>query len=77
MKVFLNVLQMQGFNCRGFGVKRDVNVCLGRVGTRKISRMVSTSVSGDSGASVEYDVPFPSDYSQLLEQVSFYFSYTI
>ncbi|KAK2973215.1 hypothetical protein RJ640_024502 [Escallonia rubra] len=38
---------------------------------KKISRdvkFVTNSLSGGTGASVEYDVPFPSDYSELLEQ---------
>lgn len=29
---------------------------------------VANSVTGDSSASVDFDVPFPSDYSELLEQ---------
>lgn len=31
---------------------------------------VANSVTGDSSGSVDFDVPFPSDYSELLEQVS-------
>ena len=34
---------------------------------------MTKSVSGDSSASVGFNVPFPSDYSQLLEQVSGFF----
>ncbi|KAJ7953367.1 protein LOW PSII ACCUMULATION 3, chloroplastic [Quillaja saponaria] len=31
-------------------------------------KFVTNSASGDSSASVEVDVPFPTDYSELLEQ---------
>ena len=30
------------------------------------------SVKGDGNASVDFDVPFPQDYSELLEQVNIY-----
>jgi hypothetical protein len=36
----------------------------------KLSICSSVSASGDGNASVQNDVPFPFDYSQLLEQVS-------
>jgi len=34
------------------------------------SRKLAISSSGDGNASVQTDVPFPFDYSELLEQVS-------
>ncbi|KAK3014020.1 hypothetical protein RJ639_008653 [Escallonia herrerae] len=49
-----------------FQVKKGMNLY-----QRKILRdvkFVTNSLSGGTGASVKYDVPFPSDYSELLEQ---------
>jgi hypothetical protein len=37
---------------------------------RKLAICSSVSASGDGNASVQTDIPFPFDYSQLLEQVS-------
>lgn len=37
--------------------------------SRKLARC-SVSASGDGNASVQTDIPFPFDYSELLEQVS-------
>lgn len=56
-------------NSRCFRGKRD-----GSFGCRKTFKMsgslnfVANSVTGDSSGSVDFDVPFPSDYSELLEQ---------
>lgn len=56
-------------NSRCFRGKRD-----GSFGCQKTFKMsgslnfVANSVTGDSSASVDFDVPFPSDYSELLEQ---------
>ena len=36
-------------------------------------KLATCSVSGDGDASLETDVPFPADYSELLEQVSLLF----
>jgi hypothetical protein len=36
-------------------------------------KFVANSLSGDSSVSVGVDVPFPSDYSELLDQVIFYY----
>lgn len=69
---------MQGFNFRGFAFEtnQNVNYFHEKVATQKsLRKVVSYSVSKDSGASVgNYDVPFPSDYDQLLQQVSFFYS---
>lgn len=70
--------EMQGFNFRGFAFEtnQNVNYFHEKVATQKsLRKVVSYSVSKDSGASVgNYDVPFPSDYDQLLQQVSFFYS---
>ncbi|KAM7490959.1 hypothetical protein LguiA_033880 [Lonicera macranthoides] len=61
----------KGFSCTSFRIKREVNLCGRKVPNLGISldlQFVTNSVSGDSGASVEYDVPFPNDYSELLQQ---------
>lgn len=70
----IRLTEMQGFNFRSFETDQNVNYFHEKVGTQKSSRkVVSYSVSKDNGASVgKYDVPFPSDYDQLLQQVSFY-----
>jgi hypothetical protein len=36
-------------------------------------KFVANSVSGDGSVSVDFDVPFPTDYSELLDQVTFYY----
>lgn len=41
---------------------------------RKLATCSSVSASGDGNSSVETDVPFPTDYSELLEQVSLSFA---
>ncbi|KAM7490955.1 hypothetical protein LguiA_033876 [Lonicera macranthoides] len=61
----------KGFSCTSFRIKREVNLCGRKVPNLGISldlQFVTNSVSGDSGASVEYDDPFPNDYSELLQQ---------
>ncbi|KAM7493813.1 hypothetical protein LguiB_028422 [Lonicera macranthoides] len=61
----------KGFSCTNFRIKREVNLCGRKVPNLGISldlQFVTNSVSRDSGASVEYDVPFPNDYSELLQQ---------
>lgn len=58
------------------GIKNDGQIGLQRVTESKTKslglRLVTNSVSEDSSASVEVDVPFPSDYFELLQQVSFF-----
>ncbi|KAK9985182.1 hypothetical protein SO802_034707 [Lithocarpus litseifolius] len=54
------------------GINNDGQIGLQRVTASKTKslrlRLVANSVSGDSGASVDVDVPFPSDYFELLQQ---------
>lgn len=67
---------MQGFNYRSFEKNQKVKNFHEKVGVEKsLRKVVSHSVSGNSGgASVgKYDVQFPRDYNQLLQQVSLYF----
>ena len=58
------------------GINNDGKIDLQRVTASKTNslrlRLVTNSVSGDSSASVDVDVPFPSDYFELLQQVSFF-----
>uniref|UniRef100_A0A5B7ALQ4 DUF1995 domain-containing protein n=1 Tax=Davidia involucrata TaxID=16924 RepID=A0A5B7ALQ4_DAVIN len=61
----------KGLKCRTIQIKKHVNFCGGTIAAYKMSRnleFVTNSVSGDSGASVGFTVPFPNDYSELLEQ---------
>ena len=62
------------------GINNDGQIGLQRVTASKTNslrlRLVTNSVSGDSSASVDVDVPFPSDYFELLQQVSFFWSYS-
>ncbi|XP_074382530.1 uncharacterized protein LOC141724326 isoform X2 [Apium graveolens] len=60
----------KGFNLRSFETDQNVKYFHEKEATqRSLRKMVSCSVSKDSGASVDkYDVPFPSDYDQLLQQ---------
>ncbi|KAL7182387.1 hypothetical protein ACSBR1_041153 [Camellia fascicularis] len=61
----------QGFRCRSFKIKKGLNLYSRKISEYNISRkldFVTNSISGNSDTSVGFDVPFPSDYSQLLEQ---------
>ncbi|KAL7164722.1 hypothetical protein ACSBR2_040595 [Camellia fascicularis] len=61
----------QGFRCRSFKIKKGLNLYSRTISEYNISRkldFVTNSISGNSDTSVGFDVPFPSDYSQLLEQ---------
>lgn len=65
--------ESQVLNCRSFLVKKDGNFGCKKVAPFKMFtnfQVMAKSVSGDSSASVGFNVPFPSDYSELLEQVS-------
>ncbi|XP_034702902.1 protein LOW PSII ACCUMULATION 3, chloroplastic isoform X1 [Vitis riparia] len=58
-------------SCRSFQVKKDGSFCGPKIAAFKMSRNLefkANSVSGDSSASVGFNVPFPSDYSEILEQ---------
>ncbi|KAL0447707.1 UNVERIFIED_CONTAM: hypothetical protein Slati_1898600 [Sesamum latifolium] len=52
------------YSYRGLGIEKEKNVCSQRT---ILPRLISAG-GGKSGSSVEYDVPFPSDYTQLLQQ---------
>ncbi|PSR89275.1 Protein LOW PSII ACCUMULATION 3 like [Actinidia chinensis var. chinensis] len=58
----------QGFNCRSFEIKNDLKLYSRKFATSRKFNLVSNSVSSNSNASVGFDVPFPRDYSELLEQ---------
>ncbi|KAL2234620.1 UNVERIFIED_CONTAM: hypothetical protein Sindi_1194200 [Sesamum indicum] len=63
----------QGLTYRGLGIEKQKNVCSQRTvltgfSSRNLGFVISAA-GGKSGSSVEYDVPFPSDYTQLLQQV--------
>ncbi|KAF5938760.1 hypothetical protein HYC85_023019 [Camellia sinensis] len=61
----------EGFRCRSFKIKKGLNLYSWKISEYNISRkldFVTNSISGNSDTSVGFDVPFPSDYSQLLEQ---------
>lgn len=54
-------------------MERGLNLCSRKIAEYKNSRrldFVTNVVSGNSDDSVGIDVPFPNDYSELLEQVS-------
>ncbi|KAM7493819.1 hypothetical protein LguiB_028428 [Lonicera macranthoides] len=70
-RVPIAIPSLPNSSCTSFRIKREVNLCGRKVPNLGISldlQFVTNSVSGDSGASVEYDVPFPNDYSELLQQ---------
>ncbi|KAL2551138.1 hypothetical protein Fot_12668 [Forsythia ovata] len=61
----------KGFCFWGFPAKKDGGICGQRIGISKILKkldFVNNAASGESGSSVEFDVPFPSDYFELLQQ---------
>ncbi|XP_052170110.1 protein LPA3 isoform X2 [Diospyros lotus] len=61
----------QGCNCRSFNIDKGVNLASRKSVALNVSRnldIATNSVSGNSDASVGFDVPFPGDYSELLEQ---------
>ncbi|CAL5432090.1 unnamed protein product [Camellia sinensis] len=61
----------EGFRCRSFKIEKGLNLYSRKISEYNISRkldFVTNSISGNSDTSVGFDVPFPSDYSQLLEQ---------
>lgn len=41
------------------------------IAVSKNVKLVCNSVTGEDSGSVELDVPFPDDYSELIEQVRF------
>ncbi|XP_028058505.1 uncharacterized protein LOC114262338, partial [Camellia sinensis] len=60
----------EGFRRRSFKIKKGLNLYSRKISEYNISRkldFVTNSISGNSDTSVGFD-PFPSDYSQLLEQ---------
>ncbi|KAI8547052.1 hypothetical protein RHMOL_Rhmol07G0165700 [Rhododendron molle] len=61
----------EDFNCRSFKMERGINLCNRKIAEYKKSiklDFVTHVVSGNSDDSVGIDVPFPNDYSELLEQ---------
>ncbi|KAI3453871.1 hypothetical protein Pfo_010534 [Paulownia fortunei] len=61
----------QGLIYGGFRIEREKNICSQRTIVRRFSRnlgFVISAAAGESGSSVEFDVPFPSDYTELLKQ---------
>ncbi|KAL0297482.1 UNVERIFIED_CONTAM: hypothetical protein Sradi_6800300 [Sesamum radiatum] len=62
--LFSSPSKPQGLTYRGLGIEKEKNVCSQRT---ILPRLISAG-DGKSGSSVEYDVPFPSDYTQLLQQ---------
>lgn len=60
---------METFSLKNDGVIRIRGATASSVAPR-IRKTATCSVSKDGNASVETDVPFPADYSELLEQVS-------
>lgn len=49
-----------------FGTKKGTSL----IASRKVKVASNSIKGGDNASSVELDVPFPQDYSDLLEQVS-------
>ncbi|KAL3645780.1 hypothetical protein CASFOL_010960 [Castilleja foliolosa] len=61
----------KGLSFGGFRVEKDKSICKYRPIVRKFSRnfeFLNNAASGESGSYVDFDVPFPSDYTQLLNQ---------
>ncbi|KAG5540323.1 hypothetical protein RHGRI_020531 [Rhododendron griersonianum] len=61
----------EDFNCRSFKMERGMNLCNKKIAEYKKSIKLDFEthvVSGNSDDSVGIDVPFPNDYSELLEQ---------
>ncbi|KAE9459239.1 hypothetical protein C3L33_08856, partial [Rhododendron williamsianum] len=61
----------EDFKCRSFKMERGMNLCNRKIAEYKKSiklDFVTHVVSGNSDDSVGIDVPFPNDYSELLEQ---------
>ncbi|KAL3500067.1 hypothetical protein ACH5RR_039160 [Cinchona calisaya] len=68
---FASQSKPKGFNQRRFSAKKEVNVCSGRINFNEKSRngdLSVNSISRDSNSSVGFDVQFPKDYSELLQQ---------
>jgi len=53
-----------------FSLKNGGFIKIRGITSRILAICSSVSASGDGNASVQTDVPFPFDYSELLEQVS-------
>ncbi|KAK6129923.1 hypothetical protein DH2020_036317 [Rehmannia glutinosa] len=69
--LFFSPSKPQGITYGGFRVEKEKNICKERTFVRRFSRnldFVINAAAGESGSSVEFDVPFPSDYTQLLMQ---------
>lgn len=71
------VFFMQGFTYGGFRFEKRIDIGIQKTSFRKCRRNLDFVTSaaaaangGGSGSSVGFDVPFPSDYTELLEQVS-------
>lgn len=65
---------MQVFTYGGFQIEKQNNICRQRWIAGGSSRNLdfefrAAAAAGESGYSMEFDVPFPSDYDELLKQV--------
>ncbi|XP_027080418.1 protein LOW PSII ACCUMULATION 3, chloroplastic [Coffea eugenioides] len=61
----------KGSSQRWFSIKKEVTVCSGRINFNRKSRngdFAINSASRDSSPSVGFDVQFPKDYAELLQQ---------
>lgn len=61
----------KGIDCRRFQIKKDVNFFCQKIATNSAfqkSDSVTSSLSCNSNASIGVDIPFPRDYTELLEQ---------
>lgn len=67
------IISVQGLNCSRKSFKKNLNAyaCGYGISYGKISRNLDfaiNSASGDGASSLGFDVPFPYDYSELLQQ---------
>ncbi|CAI9762561.1 unnamed protein product [Fraxinus pennsylvanica] len=58
------ISKSKGYYFGGFPIKKDE----GKMKILKKLDFVNNAASGESGSSVDFDVPFPSDYNELLQQ---------
>ncbi|KAH6825507.1 LOW PSII ACCUMULATION protein [Perilla frutescens var. hirtella] len=64
----------QVLSYRGFGIEKQSNICclrsIGRGSSRNLDFHggAAAAAAGESGYSREFDIPFPSDYDELLKQ---------
>ncbi|KAH7863101.1 hypothetical protein Vadar_013363 [Vaccinium darrowii] len=61
----------EDFNCRSFKIERGLRLCNRRIATYNNSRkldFVTNSIPSNGDASLGFNVPFPKDYLELLEQ---------